>query len=111
MIFAGNTVVLVSTTVGRAASISHNIDDHFKIQQVAQDNNATIEFMCKYKQGIKTYDAVEGDGVNIILMKDLKIIKETNISWICTYTNYKGKIKKQVIPKVFDIDLNNLNYQ
>ena len=108
MLFIGEPMVVVSTMGGRVASIAHNAANQFEMQAMAQDDKMIEELIQQHKQGIKTYNSFDGEGVKITEMKNIEVVGETEKDWTVSYVDKKGKEKKEKISKVFDMDLRNL---
>ncbi len=108
LLFIGEQMVYVGSMAGKFASVSYNVANQFEMQAMAQDDKMIEALIDQHKRGIKTYSSFDGEGVKITEMKNVRIEKETEKEWYCTYVDNKGKERKKRIVKAFDIDLNSL---
>ncbi len=109
LLFIGEQMVYVGSMAGKFASVSYNVANQFEMQAMAQDDKMIEDLIDQHKRGIKTYSSFDGEGVKITEMKKVRVEKETEKEWHCTYVDNKGKERKKRIVKAFDIDLNSLH--
>lgn len=109
LLFVGDQLVLTSSMAGKFASVSYNVANQFEMQEMAQDDKMIEDLLDQHKKGIKTYSSFDGEGVKITEMKKVRVEKETEKEWHCTYVDNKGKKRKKKIVKAFNINLNNLH--
>lgn len=109
LLFVGDQLVLTNSMAGKFSSVSYNVANQFTMQEIAQDDKMIEDLLNQHKRGIKTYSSFDGEGVKITEMKKVRVEKETEKEWHCTYVDNKGKKRKKKIVKAFNIDLNNLH--
>lgn len=92
-------------TASRAAAVLYNAQVRNSDAAYAQRDALCVQLVEEYQQNLHQPSAMEkhfwGTDFSVIELKNLKVIKKTQKSTTCAYTDTKSRSKKVMIPNVY----------